>query len=109
MRLRDLFESEEDTCGSATLRAFGITTPGATKWANVQTLLKKAGHKLSPEVPAWGTNKPTLSSFIKNHKNGDFVIFTSDHIMALRDGKLTDTDETRGGRRKVIEAYKVSK
>jgi hypothetical protein len=101
-------------CGEATLESFGITVRGLreTCWAAVATQLQHDGWQLDWEIAPWaGENNeghPTLSRFIADRPEGDYLIFTADHIMSLRDGKLTDTDLASGGRRRVIMAYRVS-
>lgn len=97
-------------CGEATLESYGVTVRGlqATFWAAVTTELRDAGYKLTREVAPWAEHPPTLARFITEHPAGDWLIGTSNHIMSLRDGKLTDTDLNAGGRRPVREAYEVT-
>ena len=97
-------------CGEATLLSFGINKITGrwqdTCWAHVVCALRKAGYTTERAQNPW--DKPvTLSAFIAAHPTGDYIIQTADHTMSLRNGKLTDTDLTRGGKRRVTEAYRV--
>ena len=49
-----------------------------------------------------------LNQFIADHPEGDYLVFTADHAMALRDGTLTDT-AFGTGRRTVKYAWTVTK
>ena len=97
-------------CGEATLESFGITRRGrqATCWAAVTSTLKASGYTLERVVAPWDAS-PSLGKFIVGHPEGDYLIGTADHIMSLRDGKLTDTDLERAGKRRVREVYRVTK
>lgn len=99
-------------CGEAALEAFGITARGvqASWWGAVCRDLGNAGYSLSREVaPWWGQGRPSLARFVAGRPCGDYIINTADHVMALRDGQLTDTDLGGGGLRRVLEAHRVTR
>ena len=108
----------KETCGLHVLRSFGISEywlrrngygdrmeNGTLKLAHVATALAKFGYKLEHKVKPW--DKPvTLKKFMRENPTGKFFIYTSDHLMALHDGKLTDS-ENGSGMRRVSEAWEV--
>lgn len=98
-------------CGEASLLAFGINKVTGrwqdTCWAIACCTLRDAGYDLEYAVAPWDT-PVTLSKFIEANPTGSYIIQTANHTMALRDGKLTDTDLDATGRRKVTMAYTVS-
>lgn len=98
-------------CGEATLESFSITVRGkqATCLSAARNHLRAAGYNLTDEVAPWADEQPTLARFIAEHPVGDYVLFTTDHILSLRDGQLTDTETTAGGRRRVREAQRVER
>ena len=105
-------------CGEASLEAFGVRRRGLARtcWGLVQSHLKAAGYTLVREVAPWqddprlgtGEKRPSIGQFVEAHPAGSYLISTAAHIMALRDGRLTDTDWSRGAGRRVQEAFKVS-
>jgi hypothetical protein len=95
-------------CGEAALEAFGITRRGQARtcWGAVVTTLG-AGRTLTRVLARW--DQPvSLGRFVAEHPEGDWLISTADHVMALRGGQLTDTDLAAGGRRRVLEAWQVT-
>lgn len=101
-------------CGEATLEAFGITVRGRrrTCWGRVLVQLRQHGYTTTQVINVWDQAEgtwPTLSRFIADHPDGNYVLFTTDHIMALRGGRLTDTELDAGGRRRIREAYRVDR
>lgn len=109
-------------CWQATLEAFGVTVAGDGPQFGEFTLghLHRAGYRLAwldtstwnfdeDDCPTWRERRPTLNRFIIGHPEGDYVIGTAGHVMALRDGKLTDTDLAGTGRRLVQVAYSVER
>lgn len=118
--------SEADLwCFEATMAAFGIEfrvpqRPGQRYrgYPNYKLVEKfrRAGYVLG-EANFWvqGTGDwpeivyPTLTRFIRDHPSGDYLVCGVDHIMALRDGQLTDTDMRGTGRRRVQHAWTVTR
>lgn len=105
-------------CGEASLKAFGIEHNGPSKWAHVQVAMTKSGYKLHDLTPRpkWNHEKheieikklPKVRDFLKQNPTGHYLATTTDHIMAIRDGQLTDTEFGSGGRR-IREIRKVTK
>jgi hypothetical protein len=97
-------------CGEATLESFGITRRGRqqTCWAGVTSALRASGYHLDRNV-FYDEHPPSLSRFIAERPEGDYVLFTADHIMSLRNGRLTDTDLKMGGLRRVRMAYRITR
>jgi hypothetical protein len=97
-------------CGEAALESFGVTVRGPrrlTCWGAAASRLQRAGCELARETAPWDA-RVTLAAFIAAHPDGDWLIGTHDHVMSLRDGRLTDTDLGGSGRRMVREAYRVT-
>lgn len=113
------------SCWRTTMAAFGITPPeGAlTFFASTVHHLEAAGYtverlKVTTELPALRYSRGgrsslythrTLGRFIEDHPQGDYVIQVAGHVMALRDGKLTDTDLMGSGLRRVLLAARVTR
>jgi hypothetical protein len=99
-------------CGEAVLESFGTPQPQeaflARFGAGVASCLQADGYTVERAEVPWRP-KITLGRFITEHPTGDWVIGTSGHVMSLRDGKLTDTDERGTGRRRVELAYQVTR
>lgn len=104
-------------CGEAALRSFGIEVEhhryaSPTYLARVVNRLRTEGWQLAQAVLPWnrpGSRRPTLGRFIQEHQQGDWLIYTADHIMSLRDGVLTDTDLDGGPRRRIKMAWLVTR
>lgn len=102
-----LSQREDLWCWEAVLEAFGApATPHAHFGAGLASALRAAGYEVERDSAPWRP-KITLGRFITEHPEGDWVIGVSGHIMCLRDGKLTDTDECGTGRRRVELVYQV--
>lgn len=121
---RTALSHETIWCFEATLEAFGITMRapkrpgerfGGQLFHETKDYLLRAGYRLA-EVNFWGRDgngwptldTPTLTRFLADHPEGDYIIRTNGHVMALRDGQLTDTDTAATGRRRVNFAYTVT-
>jgi len=113
------------SCWRTTMAAFGVETDGSelTFFSSTVAHLEAAGYtverlKVSIELPALrysAGGRPSLYTyqslgrFIEDHPQGDYVIQVAGHVMALRDGKLTDTDLASGGLRRVLLAARVTR
>jgi hypothetical protein len=97
-------------CGEATLDAFGIEYRKNGRdmgYAHTTLALRNAGFTLTEEIAPWDA-PVALGTFIETHREGDWVLFTNKHAMALRDNVLIDT-EFGSLRRRIVHAYRVSK
>lgn len=113
-------------CWEATLAAFGVTgistreRNGSMMTGDTVCYLRMAGYTVTHVMlPLWGdaderhspweTRSPSLAQFLAEHPEGDWLVGTGGHIMALRDGRLTDTDLPATGRRRVRVVYRVER
>ncbi len=100
-------------CTDASAAAFGVTTVEAHDAIVVaQTIKEQIGRGYDHEPIVSDDDKhygkdPTLARVIRERPTGDFLIITAGHCMALRDGKLTDT-ELGGCRRRVLGALRIN-
>lgn len=94
-------------CYEAVAATFGVTTDKAFPApAQMRWLLEGNGFTVEQVAAPW--DEITVGRFIQDHAEGDYIIFTSGHVMALRDNVLTDT-EFGGMRRRIYEAFRVTK
>lgn len=96
-------------CGPTSLRAFGVNSPDGLMSAAVAIghLLREGwSYEYIAPAPDLDTT-PTLELFIANHPTGDYLLRSKRHLMALRDGQLTDTQTDAGGRRLVRAAFRI--
>lgn len=79
---------------------------------NEFNIMRKISERLDQGKSAYAAY-PTLNDFMKRfYSDGDLskydiAIITNGHILCIKDGILTDTDEKAGGRRRVQEAFFV--
>ncbi len=98
-------------CTDASAEAFGVETLEAHDAFEVATAIKaQTGRTWQPvqvEDVHYGTT-PTIARFAREHPEGDFLVVTAGHCMALRDGELTDT-EFGGPRRRVVGVVRINR
>jgi len=107
-------------CWEAALAAFGIVTShddGFRRPEWITSQLEKAGWEVrvkspatllpeSDEVPA----APTLATVMPYVTSGDWLLMTSHHVIAVRDGVVTDTTGTEATvKRRVWRACQVKR
>lgn len=100
-------------CAAAAAASFGVHVSGTPVPDELCGYLRRVGYTCTPVCvvppPEASYLSTTLSRFIADHPTGDYLVFSAGHVMALRDGKLTDTDTTASGRRRVISAYRIER
>ena len=57
---------------------------------NLSDYLGKMGFNWTPIKPKRGDNRPTVSEFAKEHKNGKYVLRVSNHVVSSENGKYYD-------------------
>jgi hypothetical protein len=104
-------------CWEAVADAFGVVMPGPTGKAKYISFINKlicdAGYEMSKlrsdEVAPAGI-VPTLAVFMQAHLTGDYVVYTCNHVVSIRDGRITDRTGTQQTVTRRVEcAYKVTK
>jgi hypothetical protein len=120
-RVRDQLSrsSEYPSCWHATLGAFGVTPARPPRRKSLMELngeLGRAGWTVTPLPrqyypgrPLYRIKKTALGRFIDDHPTGSYVLSVYAHVMALRDGQLTDTDLTGSGLRRIDLAYLITR
>ena len=97
-------------CGPTSLRAFGVNSPpGRMTPAVALGHMMREGYAYQHIATGPDLTRSTLAEFITDHPTGDYLISTAGHLMALRDGRLTDTDTVATGRRRVRLAYRITR
>lgn len=98
-------------CGPTSLRAFGVVVPDQIMTPTDAIVhMLRAGWSYQRVAPGPDLDTtPTLALFIANHPTGDYLLSSRGHLMALRDGQLTDTDTEATGRRQVRLAYRITR
>lgn len=112
-------------CWEAALEAFGVTVRTGKPldsylikqhlhragWTTTSVAAEYTGATMAEMMDddAPMVKEPSLSRFIACHPTGDYLISTAGHCMALRSGQLTDTDLAATGRRRVTDAWAVTR
>lgn len=103
-RLMPLSGIPKARCWGNVLDAFGVSfTPtgkGKHTW-EINQLLAGGGYLIEhvrrshamPEIPRDHETMYTIAVFLGNpvHLAGDWIVYTRDHVICVRDGKVTDT------------------
>ncbi len=77
-------------CATGTLAAFGGEMVHESTFQGVIDSIEDHGWQLKDLVPGQGE---TVRSFVRENPTGDAILLTRGHVMALRNGLLTDTTE----------------
>ncbi len=95
-------------CGAATLAALGVKghPMGFTLTSVVLSKLNRE-NQVRQIFHQTTVGRYTLNQFIKRHRRGRYVLRVRDHLMALVNGKLTDTMLYSGGKRQILDAWEV--
>ncbi len=56
----------------------------------ITEMLNEYGYKWVPVKPKRGESRPTVSDFAKCHKNANYVMRVSNHVVGGKDGKYMD-------------------
>lgn len=114
-RLSELCVERGLYCSTASMLAFGVPSDisvKSRKTHEIMKMMKEAGYSVSrkalkPDTTYPGKNQ-RLGSFLDENREGHFLIQTRGHIMALRQGGLTDTDLPAGPHREVVQVWEVN-
>lgn len=105
-RLSDISDSPNTgLCGSASLEAFGVCVSDkdrVMKSPEVKRELERAGYQVEPRHDLVMKGY-TLGRFVKEFDRGDWILLSPGHVMAYRDGVLTDTSHGRSALRRKLE------
>ncbi len=115
-RLSELCVERGLYCSTATLLAYGVVSDITVKSRKTHEILKMmtdAGYHLTPmpveKDKTYPHKNQRLGSFLDKYRTHDYIIKTRGHIMALRQGGLTDTDLNAGPHREILQAWRVTK
>lgn len=96
-------------CTNYTLKAFGIEVAHEVKTdLEICKILRANGFYTGSYVDYLDYMEEPIGKFITDHPTGSFVLGTSQHSMALIDGKLYDT-ASGGMRRKLCIVTPISR
>lgn len=101
-------------CWELVVEAFGadgVRTGKGEYEAQIMEHIKAAGYgyeKLPYKELAPEGVTPTLAVFMAGHLTGDWVVMTSGHCMAIRDGVIYDTVRNTSVKKRVTSAYRIT-
>ena len=99
-------------CWELVIEAFGVTGQRTGRGEHVPVILGKlmkdkewSAEKVTELAPKGVT--PTLAVFLAQHLTGDWIIFTRNHALAIRDGVIHDTVRSSSVSKVVTGAYRI--